>query len=433
MKQKRFFKYLCFFLILEVIFFGTIFFKFKKTPIFALAKEDVKKDSIDIDELKQKIKERENQIIELEKKSKEYQKKISEIQQQAVSLKKEVNFFDSQIEGLNFKIKISQEKINLLSLEIDKLNFEIEKTSKKIERNKETLKKIIQNLYQIENESLFLIFLKHKNFSQFVSECQNFFNLQKYLKDYVEKLKNLKTDLESKKEKLQKDKKTQNDLKEQLKYQEIILSQKKEEKREILEKTKNKEVVYQKILKSIEEQRKKIAEEIDELEKELRNKVKIEGLPTPYKGLLLWPLKGPVTQGYGATKFARTHYYSKFHNGIDIGVPVGTPVKAAYDGIVVALGNQDRYCWRGAYGKFIVIKHPNNLATLYAHLSLIKVKEGQKVEKGEIIGFSGSSGFSTGPHLHFTVYDARTFIMKQSRYCGLMPFGGSINPMKYLK
>ena len=417
MKQKKFLKFFCLFLILEGFFLTSL----------VLAQEE------SIEALREKIKERENQIIELEKKSKEYQKKIFKIQQEAVSLKRELNFFDSQIKGLNFKIKITQEKIDLLSLEIEKLNFEIEKTNKEIEKNKETLKRIIQNLYQIEKESLFLILLKHNKFSQFISEYQNFFNLQKYLKNHLKKLKDLKEDLKVKKEELQKDKKSQDDLKEQLKYQKIILNQKREEKEDILRKTKNKEIVYQGILKNLEIQRKKIIEEIEKLEEELRKKIKPEGLPTPYKGLLLWPVKGPVTQGYGPTKFAQTHYHSKFHNGIDIGVPIGTPVKAAYEGRVVALGDQDKYCWRGAYGKFVVIEHPNNLATLYAHLSLIKVKEGQEVKKGEIIGFSGNSGFSTGPHLHFTVYDARTFIMKQSRYCGLMPFGGSINPMKYLE
>ena len=424
MRGKRF---LLLFLILGFFFLANFSFFWEKKS-FASFEED-----LEIEKLKQEIEKKRSEIKALEKKSKEYQREISKLQSQAHSLKREINFFDSQLKDLNFRIEITQEKIDLLSLEIEKLNFEIEKTNQKIEKNKATLKKLLQDLYQIERESLVLVFLKNEKLSQLFSEYQHFLDLQKSLKEYLEKLKSLKEDLNFKKRELEKDKKDQSELQESLKYQKIILNQKKEERKELLRKTKNKEAVYQELLKDLEEKRREIAKEIDELEEKLREKVSFEGLPTPYKGLLLWPAKGPITQGYGATEFARTHYYSKFHNGIDIGLPIGTPIRAAYDGVVVALGNQDRFCWRGAYGKFIVIKHPNNLATLYAHLSLIKVKLGEEVKKGEIIGFSGNSGFSTGPHLHFTVYDARTFIIKESRYCGPMPFGGSINPMKYLE
>jgi murein DD-endopeptidase MepM/ murein hydrolase activator NlpD len=90
-------------------------------------------------------------------------------------------------------------------------------------------------------------------------------------------------------------------------------------------------------------------------------------------------------------------------NGIDIGCKVGTPVSAAANGTVIAA----RGGWNGGYGNMIIISHPNGTQTLYGHLSRINVTTGQDVSDGEIIGATGNSGQSTGPHLHFEVRGAR--------------------------
>ena len=139
-----------------------------------------------------------------------------------------------------------------------------------------------------------------------------------------------------------------------------------------------------------------------------------------------------LTQGFGATEFAKNGYKGKWHNGVDFGVPLGTTILAAEDGTVVAVGNQDSYCYRGAYGKFIVIEHKNNLTTLYAHLSQYIVKKGDVIKRGQVIGYSGKTGYATGPHLHFTVFAGPTFYMGPSKVCGPMPFGGDLNPLGYL-
>ena len=138
-----------------------------------------------------------------------------------------------------------------------------------------------------------------------------------------------------------------------------------------------------------------------------------------------------VTQGYGRTPYS-ARYPQNWHNGIDIGAPIGTPVLAAEAGTVVATGNQDAYCRKGAYGKFIIIKHENNLVTLYGHLSRQIVQKGDIVSRGQLIGYSGRTGYATGPHLHFTVYAGPTFYMGASRVCGPMPYGGDLNPLGYL-
>jgi murein DD-endopeptidase MepM/ murein hydrolase activator NlpD len=89
--------------------------------------------------------------------------------------------------------------------------------------------------------------------------------------------------------------------------------------------------------------------------------------------------------------------WGSLHPGIDIGVGFGTPIHAAASGIVILAGPD------GGYGNFVVIDHGNNLATAYAHQESIAVTVGQHVNQGDVIGYVGSTGFSTGPHLHFEV------------------------------
>ncbi|MDR1950486.1 MAG: M23 family metallopeptidase [Spirochaetaceae bacterium] len=113
--------------------------------------------------------------------------------------------------------------------------------------------------------------------------------------------------------------------------------------------------------------------------------------------LFIWPIRGYITSPYGY----RLHPYTKvrhFHSGIDIGASQGTPIKAAMAGRVTAA------TYNETNGFYVVITHHSGYRTLYAHLSVIRTKAGDYVKTAEIIGDVGSTGVSTGPHLHFTVY-----------------------------
>ncbi|NLZ92486.1 MAG: peptidoglycan DD-metalloendopeptidase family protein [Firmicutes bacterium] len=122
-------------------------------------------------------------------------------------------------------------------------------------------------------------------------------------------------------------------------------------------------------------------------------------------GRFRWPLavKGTITSRYG-------YRWGSFHRGIDIGVPPGTPVLAADSGTVTYAG------WKGAYGILVIINHGNGYETKYAHNSAVLVTVGQHVQRGQQIARSGSTGNSTGPHLHFEVFRN----------------GSSVNPLSYL-
>ena len=113
--------------------------------------------------------------------------------------------------------------------------------------------------------------------------------------------------------------------------------------------------------------------------------------------LFIWPTPGRVTSGYG---FRRSPFTGarQFHTGIDIGAPTGTPIRAAMSGRVANTG------YDSIFGNFVVINHHSGYRTLYAHLSVIRVRPGANVQTGERICDVGSTGLSTGQHLHFTVY-----------------------------
>lgn len=106
--------------------------------------------------------------------------------------------------------------------------------------------------------------------------------------------------------------------------------------------------------------------------------------------LYLWPVQGRITSHYGAR-------WGSFHHGIDIGVPYGTSIRASRSGTVTFAG------WRGNYGILVIVDHGGGAATWYAHLSRTAVSSGQWVERGQVLGYVGTTGRSTGPHLHFEV------------------------------
>ena len=120
------------------------------------------------------------------------------------------------------------------------------------------------------------------------------------------------------------------------------------------------------------------------------------GNPTPGNHRFIWPVNGPISSGFGP-RVQPIIGASTFHPGVDIAASQGTPIKAAGDGVVKMAGVN------GGYGNFTLIDHGGGLATGYGHQSRIAVSVGQHVSTGQVIGYVGSTGTSTGPHLHWEV------------------------------
>ena len=150
-------------------------------------------------------------------------------------------------------------------------------------------------------------------------------------------------------------------------------------------------------LAEVEEQRQEYLHEVEgllavsaQLASRIQSSQSSSSPVIPSGGGLMWPVSGPVTSGFGWR-------WGRMHEGIDIAVGSGTPVHAAQSGRVIVAG------WMGGYGNLVVIDHGGGLSTAYGHNSSFAVGSGQSVSQGQVVAYSGNTGNSTGPHVHFEV------------------------------
>lgn len=390
------------------------------------------------EQLASQIQEKAKQLDTISAQLQETQQNLKGTTQQRVTLTQQLTSINSNISQLNLNIQADQIKAQKLSLEIDALNYDIQDIKSSIADKRVAIGRIIVELQKGDklNGNLLMLFLKNNSLADSVLEAQNLNNLQNQLTGDIANLRDLNTQYNN-------DIKTASDKKNgvtaaqrDLENKKLIVQDQKASHQALLTETKNKESVFQQQLAALQKQQQQIADEIETLDAVLRTKIDPSELPPLGPGVLAVPVQGDtansVTQGYGATSFAKNGYRGQWHNGADFAAPIGTPIIAAEDGTIVATGNQDLYCRRGAYGKFIVVNFSDNLTGLYGHLSRQIVQKGDTVKRGQVIGYSGSTGYATGPHLHFTIYATPTFYMGPSKTCGPMPFGGDLNPLGYL-
>lgn len=384
------------------------------------------------EELRRAIEEKAKGLLEVNNQIQQTQKQLDAVQAQKNSLQKELKKIDYSVSQLNLGIKSSQINIEKLSLELQELQLEINQINAGISNKKVAIVKLLRELYEKDKEGLLSVLLKSKSLAESVLENQSLANLNSGLSLQLENLKVLNKELSDKFQANTGKKQQLQNENLNLKSRKNIVEDQKSDRQSLLSQTKNQEKLYASLIDNLEKRQAEISAEIEKIEEELRSKIDPSLLPLARPGVLLMPVRGILSQEYGTTAFARNGYRGKFHNGIDIAAPIGSEIVAAESGKVVAMGDQDKYCYRGVYGKFIVIQHENNLTTLYAHLSRFAVQNGDIVNRGQLIGYVGRTGYATGPHLHLTVYASPTFYMGASRTCGSMPLGGYLNPLDYL-
>ncbi|MBU6414770.1 peptidoglycan DD-metalloendopeptidase family protein [Patescibacteria group bacterium] len=413
MNQKKFF------------FLGTIIL------CFFLARTPFRAHADMIGDLKNQIDQKNAEIKKLEEEGQKYGDVIAVKEKEIGTLQQRINALGRNIKKLDSDVKITNAKVKKTELEIQQLNAQIQEKELSIENKKAALALLLESIHQRDQENMIEILLKNPSLSSFFNEINATNILQKQIADDERELAELKNGLLEDKQNAEDKKTNLTGLRSVLQDKKILQQNEKNARTQLLADTKNQEKLYQQKLSDTQKRQQEIAKEIETLEEKLRLLVDPNSLPHP-SAIFIVPASGRLTQGYGRTAFAMNSDFYRFHNGIDIANGYGTPIVAAGNGKVIAVGNSDRYCPGGTYGQYIVIKHENNLATLYGHLSLIKVTPGQNVAQGDLIGYMGHSGLATGNHLHFTVYDSRTLEIKQSRVCGLLPYGGSVNPLNYL-
>lgn len=358
-----------------------------------------------IEELKQGISDREDEIQKLESDIGHYQAQLEQVGGQKKTLQSAIQTLDLTRAKLGKDTQLTQKKIERVNTMIRELSGSIGQQEARITKNKQLIADSLQKIAQTDSDSLLEIMLTTNSISDFFQDVDELSRLQVALRDGIKTLERLKKDLGAKRSSQQTEQKQLTMLSAQLIDQKAIIDQNKREQASLLSETKNQESNYKKLLAEKAARKKQFEREVDDFEAQLRAEIDQGSFPRPGTKALAYPLDNVfVTQKFGKGADARRLYVSGTHNGMDFRAAPGTPIKASGDGVVVGTGNTDTACRGASYGKWVMIKHKNGLSSLFAHLDLIKVHEGDQVQMGDIIGYSGNTGYSTGPHLHFTVY-----------------------------
>ncbi len=417
-----------------LIFISTFFFFSAVRPTFA-----------NVEDIRQKIADRENAIKKLEEEISATEKQINSSRSEQKTLKSAIAVFDAERKKFLAQIKITEKKIEAREFEIEVLGLDINDKIKRVGVLKNGLAAAVRFQNAMDMESLITAYLNNPKMSDLWNYLDQSTEVKKALLDKTEQLKNLKENLEKDKNSAELIKKQLVNLKSELNLSKKSAENSKNEREKLLKATQNKESEYQKILAKQLATKEAFEKELLEFESQLRFEIDPNSLPPSGKKVLRWPLdiNIKITQYFGKTAFATANpqiYNGMGHNGIDFHAPIGTPIKSSASGFVAGFGNTDIACPGASYGKWIMIEHRNGLSTLYAHLSSFSVVSGQEVQEGETIGLSGNTGYSTGPHLHFTVFASQgvRIMERRSKVCNgiyIMPvadYRAYLNPLSYL-
>ena len=371
--------------------------------VFFLSANFVFADSVD--SLNQKISDQKAKLDQINAEIKKWEGEVQKTGQEKTTLQSTLNNLEASKKKLEKDIGYTQGSINITNLNINKLALSIDDKNQKIGEGRQAMGKTIRALYEIDSTSPLETFLSNESMSDVWNHMEALVTINHEVQGNVRELQGLARDLEADKQQTEAKKKELESQKKLLSSQKQSVETTKQEKAQVLKETQNKESNFKKILADKVAQKDAFEKDLFDFEQQLKIKVDPSSYSSAKAGIFGWPLaKIVITQLFGKTVSAQRLYASGTHNGVDFGTPVGTPVKAVLSGTVTATGNTDLQPGCYSYGKWVLLKHDNGLSTLYGHFSAISVSPGDSVSTGDIIGLSGNTGYSTGPHVHLTVF-----------------------------
>lgn len=428
-----------------------VFVSVQLLPLFSYAQTTAAPadDTQSAEELQSNLDSLSAQIKSLDAEIKSYNSKISKTQGDAKTLKQALAGLEERKKGLIKDIDYTKLRITRAQQNIVFTKDKITATENVLERNKKALSESLRVLVQSEQfvPAYIGALAPGSHLSDAIEVMRRGGEAARAIDEKVRTLIDVRTSLSLQKASYESRKQVLENLNKTLSDQKSLVEQTSKDKSSLLVQTKNKESEYQKLLAERKSKKDQLESEMLDVESKLRVIVDASKLPSTGKGVLQYPVEHVIiTQTFGNTAFSTKNpqvYNGSGHNGVDFGVRVGTPIYAALAGTVVGTGNTDAACSGVSYGKWILIRHANGLTSLYGHLSVINVSAGDKVATRQKIALSGNTGYSTGPHLHFTVYASDSVHISgpteyKSKVCGtymimpLAPKAGYLNPLSYL-
>lgn len=383
----------------------------------------------------ERIAEIQKQIEELERQAEQYRNQIKQNQGQAATLQRDINTLNSQISKLEVQLRLTEAQIQGATIKIGDLEGQINETKLNINKNQNTIGQLVTSINEHDSENLLFVLVKNNAISEFFNQVQYNSNLQKEmiaallaLKETKGKFEEQKNQLEGKKQELEALEQAQVDKK-------LSLGGTKQDKNQLLQVTKGKESQYQSLLSEVEKRKAAFFEELQKLEKDTLQKgafiLHVSAKIPPKAKIFREPENDPVlTQGYGMTAYARRGAYGGApHNGIDLASGFGTPIRPIGNGRVLVSGNNN------GWGNWVAVQHDNGLVSVYAHMKGQTIQgNGRPVTTSSILGYEGSTGNSTGSHVHVSLYyDFFTFINPRNGQIYFNYFEGSLNPLDYIQ
>ncbi len=351
------------------------------------------------------------------KKTKKVREELSKTQGEIKTRLQQKDELDAEIVALTEQIKTAEFLIEEYELAIDEKENQRISLEKKRTEQVETLGEMLKTSYMYGEESYIDLILGSRDISDFLQRLDFISYHMEYSNTLIEEMENTASTLDEVTLSLETSLEAMTALKTEYEIAKTELEPKLAAVDALILELQNDTVYMESQLateekdtaaleKDIQALEKQIAEKEAQLKKEEEEKNKKEGNKgtadkkgsTGGNGNIIWPIKGyrPTTSSYGYRKDPFTGK-TAFHNGLDIAAPHGTNIYAAASGTVTRASRYD------TYGECVIIDHGGGMITLYAHCSGYNVKVGQKVEQGDVIAFVGSTGRSTGNHLHFVI------------------------------
>ncbi len=396
------------------------------------------------DDLNAEKNSKQKKLADLNRQIQNFTLQISEARTKSNTLKNELYIFDREIASTELQIQAKQTQIEDTNLQIGELEKLIEQKINDIRENKKILSTLLAELNKFDSSYNLQTSFGNGNLSDFLDQIQYTNSVQEKIYQILQKVKDTKTKLEKQQAELKVQLANLEELKAQAEITKNSLTEQRNQRQVLLNQTKGQENNFQKLLAQSKKEESDLEKEIQDLDAVIRAKLGTRTIKVS-KGILAWPMDGILTQKYGNTGFTALGY--NFHNAIDIAAPAGQPIYASYDGEVLYTDMSD-----ASYGNWVAIKHnlsvkgsQTQIITLYAHMRSFKVKPGSQVKQGDLIGYEGNSGNTTkklygperGYHIHFGVYDAEGFGVKEGKYQNIygpykIPYGYTYNPLDFL-
>lgn len=420
MENRKIYKYIHINFIICAIFL-VLSLQWSAPPLFA-AETTSTDDAID---------DRYDELEDLAKKEQKYRDIIELKQKEKEIISAQITKIENESTKIEKTIQENAQEIEELTKDIERTKNEIAQKEQHIVLQKRILEKFLREKYQNYSEKTKYFTALNIGIDDQMTHKGNLSFATSGVGDFVEKIHTEQEELQKDQEKLEQKNQRIQDAKYELEQRNNNLEDSKNYKKVLAAEVSVEEGKYQEKLSKVVQEQLAIQQEISDLSTGQVGTFSLADLPDRDDADFDYPVKKPytITQGYGKTTFSH-NYSTGVHNGIDFVAQGDKSIIAPADGKIKATGDMGRY----GYGKWAAIDHGNGLVTLYGHMSSVKVSRGEKIEKGDKIGTMGNTGFSTGTHLHFSVFAETTFeVVESSKVDGVyIPSGATVNPNLYL-